>query len=239
VDLYPAIDLRRGRVVRLSQGEPARQTVYGTDPLMVAERFVAEGACWIHLVDLDRALGDGDNDAVIAKVLAAVGGRVRVQLGGGLRSLERIEAGLGLGATRVVLGTAAVRDPELVRRAVARLGPERLAAGIDARAGLVAVRGWREAGGERAEAVARRVVADGVRTIVYTDIGRDGMLSGPDVAGAVALQAVGAAVIASGGVASLGDLRAIREAGLAGAIVGRALYEGKFTVGEAITAGKA
>lgn len=223
-------------MVRLSQGDAARETAYGDDPVAVALRFAGEGARWIHLVDLDRALGEGDNQAEVGRVLRAVAGRVRVQLGGGLRSLPLIATALELGAARVVIGTAAVGEPALLDAAVARLGADRLAVGIDARNGLVAVRGWREAGGERAEALAARVVAQGIRTLVYTDIARDGMLAGPDLAGARAVAAAGARVIVSGGVAALDDLRAIRDAGLAGAIVGRALYEGRFTVAQALEA---
>lgn len=237
--LLPAIDVRHGRVVRLSQGEAHRETVYGDDPLAVAERFADEGAGWLHLVDLDRAFGEGDNAALLGRVIAGLGGRLRVQVGGGFRTLEAIEPMLELGAARVVIGTAAVRSPELVPAAVERAGSGRLAVGIDARAGMVAIRGWREETGERAADVAARVIAQGIRTLVYTDVARDGMLEGPDLAGAAALQALGADVIASGGVASLEDLRRARDAGLAGAIVGRAIYEGRFTVGAAVAAVKA
>lgn len=223
-------------MVRLSQGEAARETVYEPDPLAVAERFVAEGARWIHIVDLDRAFGEGDNTAAIARVVRAVCGRVRVQWGGGFRTLELVDAALALGAGRIVVGTAAVGDPAFVAAALARAGAERIAVGLDARAGAAAVRGWRESSGERVETLAARVVAQGVRTIVYTEIARDGMLAGPDVAGAAALRHLGADVIASGGVATLADLRAVRDAGLAGAIVGRAIYEGRFTVAEAVAA---
>ena len=236
--LLPAIDLRRGRVVRLSQGEADRETVYGDDPLAIAERFAAEGAAWIHLVDLDRAFGEGDNAALVGRVIAGLGDRLRVQAGGGFRTLEAVERMLELGAARVVIGTAAVRSPELVPAALARAGAERLAVGIDARAGIVAIRGWREQSGERVDDVARRVIGEGIRTLVYTDVARDGMLEGPDVAGATALRVLGAEVIASGGVATLGDVRRLRDAGLAGAIVGRAIYEGRFTVREAVEATK-
>jgi len=236
VDLLPAIDIRNGRVVRLSQGEQTRETVYGDDPVAVATRFVAEGAGWVHVVDLDRAFGEGDNSDLVGRVIAAAAGRARVQVGGGLRTLDRIEQALGLGAARVVIGTAAVRDPELLPQALALAGSERLAVGIDARNGMIAIRGWREVAAEPAQAVAQRVVEQGVRTLVYTDVARDGMLQGPDLDGAIALQALGARVIASGGVASLDDLRRIREAGLAGAIVGRAIYEGRFTVADALKA---
>ena len=236
--LLPAIDLRRGRVVRLSQGEAHRETVYGDDPLAIAERFAAEGAAWIHLVDLDRAFGEGDNAALVGRVIAGLGDRLRVQAGGGFRTLEAVERMLELGAARVVIGTAAVRSPELVPAALARAGAERLAVGIDARAGIVAIRGWREQSGERVDDLARRVIGEGIRTLVYTDVARDGMLEGPDVAGAAALRALGAEVIASGGIATLDDVRRVRDAGLAGAIVGRAIYEGRFTVREAVEATK-
>jgi len=232
--LLPAIDIRQRRVVRLSQGEAARETVYGDDPIAVADRFVAEGAEWLHVVDLDRAFGEGDNSALVSRLVAAVGSRARVQLGGGFRSLAAIEDAIGLGAARAVIGTGAVRDPTLVPAALARAGVERVAVGIDARDGIIAIRGWRETSGEQAREVARRVVDQGVRTLVYTDVSRDGMLQGPDLDGAIGLQALGADVIASGGVASLEDLRGVRAAGLAGAIVGRAIYEGRFTVGDAV-----
>jgi phosphoribosylformimino-5-aminoimidazole carboxamide ribotide isomerase len=233
--LLPAIDIRHGRVVRLSQGQASRETVYDDDPVTVAERFVAEGAEWLHVVDLDRAFGEGDNSQLVQRVVAAVGGRAGVQLGGGLRSLPAIQQGLDAGAARVVIGTAAVRDPDLVPAALARAGGDRIAVGIDARDGVIAIRGWREAGGERAAEVASRVVEQGVTTLVYTDVSRDGMLQGPDIGGAIGLQAPGVGIIASGGIASLDDLRRVRDAGLAGAIVGRALYEGRMTVEEAVT----
>ncbi|HEY8105415.1 MAG TPA: 1-(5-phosphoribosyl)-5-[(5-phosphoribosylamino)methylideneamino]imidazole-4-carboxamide isomerase [Gemmatimonadales bacterium] len=232
----PSIDLRHGRVVRLSQGDAHRQTVYGDNPLAVAEGFAREGARWLHLVDLDRAFGEGDNADLIARVVAGVGSRLRVQVGGGFRTIEVITAMLDAGAARVVIGTAAVRTPELVPAVLARAGAERLAVGLDARASVVAIRGWREETGERVEDVATRVISQGIRTLIYTDVARDGMLEGPDIAGAVALQSLGAAVIASGGVASLDDLRRVREAGLAGAVVGRAIYEGRFAVRDAVEA---
>jgi phosphoribosylformimino-5-aminoimidazole carboxamide ribotide isomerase len=236
VDLFPAIDIRHGRVVRLSQGEATRQTVYGDDPVAVAEGFAALGARWIHVVDLDRAFGDGDNTAVVRRIAARVGGRVRVQLGGGLRSVELVRAALEQGVSRAVIGTAAALDPAVVPAAIALVGPERIAVGIDARDGLVAIRGWTERSALSAEALARRVVADGVRTLVYTDVARDGMLTGPDLEGARRLQALGAGVIASGGVAGVEDIVAAREAGLAGVVVGRALYEGRVELSAALAA---
>ncbi|MGH3372939.1 MAG: 1-(5-phosphoribosyl)-5-[(5-phosphoribosylamino)methylideneamino]imidazole-4-carboxamide isomerase, partial [Nocardioidaceae bacterium] len=236
LDLLPAIDIRSGRVVRLAQGEATRQTVYGDDPVAVAERFADLGARWIHLVDLDRAFDQGENVEVMRRVVARVGTRVQIQIGGGLRTLERLREGLGLGVARVVVGTAAALDPGFVTAAVAIASPTRLAVGVDAREGRVAIRGWTETSPLRAEELARRVVGQGVSTLIYTDVSRDGMLQGPDVAGAVALQATGVRVIASGGVATLEDIRAVREAGLAGAIVGRALYEGRIELTQALEA---
>jgi phosphoribosylformimino-5-aminoimidazole carboxamide ribotide isomerase len=234
VELYPAVDIRAGRVVRLSQGEASRETSYHDDPVAQAEGFVAAGASWIHVVDLDRAFGTGENLAVIRSIAARVGQRVRVQAGGGIRSLDALRAVLDLGVARAVLGTAAVTDPTLVPSAIALAGGERVAVGLDAKAGFVAIRGWVETTEIRVEDLCGRVLGEGARTIIYTDVSRDGMLTGPDIAGAERLTRLGAQVIASGGVASLRDLEAIREAGLAGAIVGRALYERKFTLEQAL-----
>jgi phosphoribosylformimino-5-aminoimidazole carboxamide ribotide isomerase len=236
VDLFPAIDIRHGRVVRLSQGEATRQTVYGDDPVAVAEGFAAAGALWIHVVDLDRAFGTGENLDVVARIAARVAGRVRLQLGGGLRTVALVRQGLDQGVDRVVLGTAAAVDPAIVPEAVAAVGAGRLVVGIDAREGQVAIRGWTETFDLTADALARRVAAAGVRTVVYTDVARDGMLSGPDIDGARTLQRIGLEVIASGGVSSIADLVSVRTAGLSGAIVGRALYEGRFTLAEALEA---
>jgi phosphoribosylformimino-5-aminoimidazole carboxamide ribotide isomerase len=236
VDLFPAIDIRHGRVVRLSQGEATRQTVYGDDPVAVAERFAEQGALWIHVVDLDRAFGHGENLALVRQIVARAGWRVRVQLGGGLRTVEKVREGLEQGASRVVIGTAAALDPAVVPAALAAVGNDRVAVGIDARDGRVAIRGWTETSSLTAEALAQRVSGDGVRTVIYTDVARDGMLAGPDLEGARRLKSTGVDVIASGGVAGLEDIRAAREAGLAGAIVGRALYEGRFGLAEALEA---
>ena len=236
MDLLPAIDIRNGRVVRLSQGERARQTVYGDDPLAVAERFVEQGARWIHVVDLDRAFDSGDNQATVRRIVERLASKAQIQLGGGLRSAEVIKAALDLGVARVVIGTAAAVDPRFVPEILASFGAPNLAVGIDARDGLVALRGWTETSNTRADEMARRVMRDGIETVIYTDIGRDGMLSGPDLAGAVALQATGARVIVSGGVATEADIRAVCQAGLSGVIVGKALYERRVTIPEALLA---
>jgi phosphoribosylformimino-5-aminoimidazole carboxamide ribotide isomerase len=236
MDLYPAIDLRGGQVVRLAQGEAARETVYGHDPVAQAELFVAAGARWLHIVDLNRAFGDGDNDVAIAEIVRRFGDRLQVQLGGGIRDVARAEAVVQLGVARVVIGTAAVDQPALVEAVVRALGGDRVAVGIDARDGRVAVRGWVETSAVRATELAARVAGQGVETVIHTDIARDGMLSGPNVVEALALQAQGPRVIVSGGVASLADLRTVAAAGLAGAITGRAIYEGRFALTEALAA---
>lgn len=220
--------------MRLSQGSAARETVYDDDPVRVAEGFVGAGARWIHLVDLDRAFDQGDNDEAIRRVADRVAARVRLQLGGGLRTLDRVIGALDLGVARLVIGTAAATDPAMLDAAISLAPAERFAVGVDARDGFVAVRGWTETSTLRTTDLARRVVEQGIGTLIYTDVTRDGMLQGPDLAGAVALQAVGAQVVASGGVASLADLRRIGQAGLAGAIVGRALYEGRIALGDAL-----
>ncbi len=234
MDLFPAIDIRAGRVVRLSQGEAASSVTYGDDPVAQAEAFLDAGASWIHVVDLDRAFGKGDNSAVVYGLTARIGQRVKLQVSGGLRSREAVRAVMDAGATRVVVSTAAITTPSFLPELIGELGPDAIAIGLDARRGIVAVRGWVESTGEKVEDVARRMLADGARNIIYTDVERDGMLNGPDIAGAVELQRLGARVVASGGVAKLDDLRAVRAAGLAGAIVGRAIYENRFTVAEAL-----
>lgn len=236
MDLLPAIDIRSGRVVRLSQGEATRQTVYGDDPADVAEDFIAQGAEWIHVVDLDRAFGNGDNHIAVARIADQVGSRVKLQLGGGLRTLELVRSGLALGVARVVLGTAAAIDPSFVATLVSAFGFDRLAVGIDARAGKVALRGWTETSTLSVPELAQRVVDDGIRTLIYTDIARDGMLAGPDLDGAAGLLPTGAHIIVSGGVSTAEDIRNARRTGMAGVIVGRALYEGRLSVAEALAA---
>jgi phosphoribosylformimino-5-aminoimidazole carboxamide ribotide isomerase len=166
----------------------ARQTVYGDDPAAVAERFVEQGAAWVHVVDLDRALGEGDNEAAVRRLVERVGGRVGIQLGGGFRTLERVRLGLDLGVTRVVIGTAAATDPAFVTAALAAATPAGLAVGVDVRDGRVAVRGWKETSTVRAAELVARVAGEGIRTVIYTDVSRDGMLAGADLAGAATLQ---------------------------------------------------
>ena len=234
MDLLPAIDIRNGRVVRLSQGSADRQTVYATDAHAQVQAFMAAGATWIHLVDLDRAFGTGDNAGLITRLIQDLGSAIRIQVSGGIRTVETVRAFRDLPVTRFVLGTVAVTDPGLVPVIRDEVGDERLAIGLDAREGMAAIRGWVERTEQPVGEVARRMIGYGVRTIVYTDVSRDGMLTGPDIAGALALQRLGARVIASGGIASLDDIRAVHQAGLDGAIVGRAIYEGKVRVEDAV-----
>lgn len=230
--VFPAIDVRAGRVVRLSQGDFDRETIYGHSPADVAESFVAAGAEWVHLVDLDAARGDGSNHAAISAVAARLNGRARLQVGGGVRSLDAAQKLAALGVARVVMGSAAVRTPELVD-AVA--GIVDVAVGLDHRNGEVAVDGWTAGSSLRLDDALRRYAA--ASAFVVTDISRDGMLSGPDLAGLVAAAGVTSLpIIASGGVGSLDDLRDLRDARvIAGVIVGRALYEGKFGLAEALS----
>ncbi len=238
MDLYPAIDLRGGKCVRLYQGDYAQETVYADDPVAQARAFADAGAPWIHVVDLDGARsGEPAHTEVISAIATAVD--VPVQTGGGIRdeaTAERLFAG---GVARVVLGTVALEQPELVARLAAR---HPVAVGLDARAGDVAVRGWEEASGRSVLEVAREFEAAGIAALIVTDIGRDGTLEGPDLDGlGGVLAATSVDVIASGGVGTLADLerlRGLEAAGrrLSGAIVGRALYEGSFTLDAALAA---
>jgi phosphoribosylformimino-5-aminoimidazole carboxamide ribotide isomerase len=234
--LFPAIDLKNGEVVRLEQGDMTRATVFHRDPAEQARLFAAQGFKYLHIVDLDGAFaGRPMNAAAVECILAAV--KIPVQLGGGIRDLATIEAWLGKGIARVIIGTAAVRDPALVKDA-AKSFPGRVAVGLDARAGKVAVEGWEKTSELSALEIARRFEDAGVAAIVYTDIARDGMLKGLNLDATVALaDALSIPVIASGGLATLDDVRALmmpRAQKLAGAIVGRALYDGRLDAAAAL-----
>jgi phosphoribosylformimino-5-aminoimidazole carboxamide ribotide isomerase len=240
VRLYPAIDLKDGQVVRLAQGKMETATVYAADPAAVAREFAAAGAEFLQVVDLDGAFaGQPVNDAALRAVVAAA--PLKVQTGGGVRTLARAAELLALGVERVVFGTAAARDPELVWEAVRRFGPEHIVAGIDAQGGRVRAQGWGAEEGVAAAELGRIMRACGVVTAVYTDIARDGMLTGPNIEASARLAAeTGLRVIVSGGVSALEDLRRVRAAaadgaGLDGVIVGRALYGGAFTLPEALS----
>jgi phosphoribosylformimino-5-aminoimidazole carboxamide ribotide isomerase len=237
--LYPAIDLKDGQCVRLLRGAMDRATVFNDDPAAQARAFAEAGAEWLHLVDLNGAFaGAPVNAGAVAAILDAVD--IPCQLGGGIRDMATIEAWLEKGLARVILGTVAVENPDLVRQA-ARAFPGRVAVGIDARAGRVATRGWADQTETRATDLARTYQDAGVTAIIYTDIDRDGAMQGPNVAATEALaRAVSIPVIASGGVSSLADLVALKGTGvIAGAISGRALYDGKLDLGEALAALKA
>ena len=234
--LYPAIDLKDGNCVRLLRGDMDKATVFGTDPAAQARAFAQAGCNWLHLVDLNGAFAGAQvNGAAVEAVLAAVD--IPCQLGGGIRDMAAIEGWLSRGLARVILGTVAVEDPDLVRDA-ARAFPGQVAVGIDARKGRVATRGWAEETDVTATDLARRFEDAGVAAIIYTDIDRDGAMGGPNVAATAALaRSVSIPVIASGGVSSLDDLIALRDcgAGLNGVISGRALYDGAIDLGAALT----
>jgi phosphoribosylformimino-5-aminoimidazole carboxamide ribotide isomerase len=231
--VIPAIDLMGGEAVRLQKGDFATKQVYSRHPAEEAAKFAAAGATRLHVVDLDGArAGWPVNLSTVAELCAVKG--LEVELGGGLRTLGDIEKVLALGVAAVVLGTAAVERLDLVRQACQKF-PGRVRCGIDARNGEVKVAGWLEGSGLKAAEVARRVKEAGVTLVEYTDVARDGMFTGVDAAGAAALQAeAGVAVVASGGVAGLDDIRACLAAGVAGVIVGKALYEGRFKLAEAV-----
>ena len=233
--LYPAIDLKDGNCVRLVRGDMDAATVFNDDPAAQARAFQDAGCQWIHLVDLNGAFaGEPVNGAAVEAILGAIS--VPAQLGGGIRDMATIEAWLDRGLSRVILGTVAVRDPDLVRSA-ARAYPGKVAVGIDARGGMVAVEGWAETTDISALDLARKFEDAGVTAIIYTDIDRDGAMQGPNVEATAALaNAVSIPVIASGGVSSMHDLKALKDCGapLDGVISGRALYDGRIDVASAV-----
>jgi phosphoribosylformimino-5-aminoimidazole carboxamide ribotide isomerase len=229
VILFPAIDLKNGQCVRLEQGDMARATVFNLDPASQASSFVAQGFEYLHVVDLDGAFaGKPVNAQAVEAMLKAI--TIPVQLGGGIRDLATVEAWLAKGITRVIIGTAAVRDPELVKSAAKRY-PGRVAVGLDARDGKVAVEGWAETSEVTALEIAQRFEDAGVAAIIFTDIARDGLLKGLNLDATIALaERISIPVIASGGLASIEDVKAMllpRAKKLAGAIAGRALYDGR------------
>ena len=232
--LYPAIDLMDGKAVRLRQGRREDATVYG-DPVALADKWRSQGAQWLHLVDLGAAFeGKTSHLPLLKDVAAAFGGPV--ELGGGLRTMEDIELRMEAGISRCIIGTAAAEHPELVQEAC-REWPGRIAVGIDARDGIVTTRGWVADAGITVRSLSLRMKDLGVTTVIYTDVSRDGMMQGPNVEATAALvQATGLDVIGSGGVSSVADLIRLRDAGCAGAILGKALYEGAIALPEALAA---
>ena len=238
--IYPAIDIRGGRCVRLTEGRFDAETVFADDPAEMALKWAGMGAEFLHLVDLDGALaGEGKNVPVIERILQSV--NIPVQLGGGIRNLETIEKLLALGVTRLILGSAAVKNPQLVEEACKKY-PGHIAVGIDAKNGDVAIEGWGKGSGVAATELAKQMAAYGVETIIYTDISRDGMLSGVNVEVTAALaRACGVPIIASGGVASIEDIRrvkAVEADGVQGCIIGKAIYTGAVDLKEALALAK-
>lgn len=238
IDLYPAIDLRAGKVVRLHLGDYDEETIYGDDPAAVASQFADAGARWIHVVDLDAArTGEPTNRAIVGAIVAAVVGRAQVQTGGGVRSVAAAAALADLGVARVIIGTAAMEDPCLVARIASR---QSAAVGLDGRSGEVAVRGWMKGAGATVLDVLPRFEDAGVAAVIITEITRDGTLAGPDIDGLqAALERTRIPLIASGGVGTLADVRALGgmragERMLGGVITGKALYENRFSVAEAL-----
>ncbi len=236
--VYPAIDLRAGKVVRLKEGDPARMTAYSDEPAQMARRWLDAGASWLHVVNLDGAFGESDNVnrlALETVLRVAKDFNARVQFGGGIRSLEEIKDVLKLGVSRAILGTVAIEQPNVVLEAIQKFGVERIAVGIDARGGLVRVRGWKDNTGTSAIDLAIQMRTLGVCTVIFTDVSRDGLGSGLNIAATRELATIsGLDVIASGGVHALEDVLAARRANLAGVIVGRALYEGTIDLKEAL-----
>ena len=232
--IYPAIDLRGGKVVRLKEGDPARMTAYSDDPAEMARKWLSMGAVWLHVVNLDGAFGESDNANRFAlESILKLG--AQVQFGGGMRSLAEIENVIELGVSRAVLGTIAIEQPDVVADAIKIFGAEKIAVGIDARDGLVRVRGWKDNSGISATDLALQMRTFGLRTVIFTDVSRDGLGSGLNIAATKELADVsGFDVIASGGVHTINDVSAAKEAGLAGCIIGRALYDGTVDLEKAL-----
>lgn len=234
--IFPAIDLRNGRVVRLEQGDPERETVFGKDPVKMAQRWIDAGAKWLHVVNLDGAFDEAGaaNWAALPTICEL---DAKVQFGGGIRSLEDIERALKAGAKRVILGTVATEKPNIVRQAIDKFGKNKIMVGIDARNGRVKTRGWQRDTAMNPVDLGKEMKELGVKTLIYTDIGRDGLMGGVNVQATVQLsQVTGLEVIASGGVATLEDIRRCydrAEHGLVGVITGRAIYDGSMDLEEA------
>lgn len=236
MQLYPAIDLKNGQCVRLKQGAFKEITVYSDKPEEIAAKWQSKGASYLHLVDLDGALaGHSVNEKAIKRIVSTVS--IPIEIGGGIRSEKAIEAMLSLGVSRVIIGTKAAENPEFIRDMVNKFGQEHIVAGIDAKNGMVAVEGWEKLSDLSASELVNRMKEYGIRHVVYTDIARDGMLSGPNVEYTKKLtDDTGLDIIASGGMSSMEDLRELYHAGVHGAIIGKALYENRIDLKEAIDA---
>lgn len=234
--VFPAIDLRAGKIVRLAQGDPSRQTTYGDYPRQQAEQFKAEGAEWLHVINLSGAFNE-DALANLKALESILSVGLKVEFGGGIRNKETLRVPLEMGVERVFLGTATIKNPKLVDWAIENYGPSRIAGDIGARDGQVMVKGWQESTPLTVLEVGQRLQSQDVQWCVLTDVKRDGVGTGVDVSSAVELQEkTGLQVVASGGVSTLEDIRQVKEAGLAGVIIGRALYEGSLSLRAAIAA---
>ena len=238
--IYPAIDIQKGQVVRLSQGQLDQATLYNTDPLAQAQEWMQQGAEWIHVVDLDAAAsGQPENLKAIESILQEA--TIPIQIGGGIRTLETAEIYLSLSVGRIVIGSAALKDPDMVKKLCKKF-PDRVAVGLDARDGKVAIYAWQETSDQEAIEVAKQFEGAGVATIIYTDIARDGMLTGPNLEALKKMaQAISIPVIASGGISNIDNVKQVKECeaeGVEGIIIGRALYEKTLTLKEAIEVGR-
>jgi phosphoribosylformimino-5-aminoimidazole carboxamide ribotide isomerase len=238
VIIYPSIDLRGGKVVRLREGDLNRQTVFSDDPVATAHEWIADGADWIHMVNLDGAFAAANNNGAILEAVAKL--NVKVQFAGGLRSLDDIALTLERGASRVILGTIAVQQPEIVAQAVERWGAEAVGVALDARDGKVTTHGWQQSAGITPAQFGKQMQALGAKHALYTDVNRDGLLGGSNVEGTIALgRETGLNVIASGGVSTVEEIRALAASGaVAGAVIGMALYEKRLSLHDALDAAK-
>jgi len=235
--VYPAIDLRFGKVVRLRQGKGDQQTIYGNNPKAIAQDWIEQGAEWLHVINLNGAFGEGteENEAAIEKILEAGKDEVKIQLGGGIRTADQIKAALALGVNRIVLGTSVIENPVIGLEFLNSFGGEKIAFGFDALGQELMSRGWQTRSGLSMKTLAEKLAVAGAETLIYTNINKDGMQTGVDWINAKKLaNQTALRVIASGGTATLEDIASVRAAGLAGVIVGRALYEGNFSLQEAL-----
>ncbi len=233
--VYPAIDLRGGRVVRLQEGRPDAETVFSDDPVQTAQQWLDQGATWLHMVNLDGAFSQANDSLRILEAVAKLAG-LRVQFGGGLRRSEDIQRAVDQGASRVVLGTLALQQPQVVIEAVQHYGADAVCVALDARDGKITTHGWQSVSDASPVSLGQQMAAQGVRHALYTDVSRDGKLSGVDIDGTVHLgRETGLGVIASGGLAALDEITALKANGVvAGAVIGMALYQGHFTLRDAL-----